>query len=299
MQQTADFGSSPAAFAGRSNVRPVMVGVGIVWLVLTLGFSTQASWITWMWPWADAEMTYVFIASITAAVGVPMLWIALIDEPAAVAGLSIDGAMIGLAISLSLIVFWLGDRAFSAAYWIGPAISVVVMLAIFRRFHPMRLRDDRPMPRLLRAAFVVYLSLLWPVSAMLFLRVDNIFPWDLLPRTSTMIGAMFFGATASFAYALYRNSWVMAGGAQIGFLAYNVVLVIPYLRMIPRIGDDAAGAPVYGSYAAPGTSSDLNGISLTIYLATISVSTIVAIYYFFVRRDTSVWPHLRASAGRD
>jgi len=127
-----------------------------------------------------------------------------------------------------------------------------MMVTLFRRYHPVPLRDAQPMTGLLKMLFVIFIGLLWLVATMLFLRVGNVFPWDLVPRTSSLVGAMFFGASAPFAYALYRNSWVMAGGAILGFLAYDVGLVIPYVKMIGRLGDDGGGgSPVYGSFAAP------------------------------------------------
>jgi len=75
----------------------------------------------------------------------------------------------------------------------------------------------------------VFIVALLIVSGLLIARVPDILPWALTPELSTLIGCMFLGAAAYFAYGVAAPRWENAGGQLAGFLAYGVVLILPFL----------------------------------------------------------------------
>ena len=81
---------------------------------------------------------------------------------------------------------------------------------------------------------------------------------------------MFLGAADYFAYGLLRPSWLNTAGQLIGFLAYDIVLIVPFLIRLPTIPPE-------------------NRIGLTIYTGVVIYSGLVAIYYLFLNKPTRLW----------
>jgi hypothetical protein len=108
------------------------------------------------------------------------------------------------------------------------------------------------------------------VSTRLIFKVPNTIPWKITPELSVVIGGMFLGAAAYFVYALLRPSWVNSAGQLVGFLAYDVVLIVPFLTRLPS--------------AAPEVR-----LGLTIYTAVVTLSGLLAIYYLFIHKPTRLF----------
>jgi hypothetical protein len=53
----------------------------------------QWSWATGLWPWPDSPLSYRFVASILAAIALPVLWIAITRETAALRAGALDFAL--------------------------------------------------------------------------------------------------------------------------------------------------------------------------------------------------------------
>ena len=88
---------------------------------------------------------------------------------------------------------------------------------------------------------------------------------------------MFLGAALYFIYALIRPSWLNAAGQLAGFLAYDAVLIVPFLTRLPTVSPE-------------------NQVGLTIYTGVVIYSGLLAIYYLFIHPPTRLWA--RASASR-
>jgi hypothetical protein len=69
---------------GERGIRAGLCLAGIVVLVLALGFFQSASRATDPWPWPDTPLSFIFIASILAAIALPALWIGVTGELAAI-----------------------------------------------------------------------------------------------------------------------------------------------------------------------------------------------------------------------
>lgn len=281
------------SFASNSSrYRPVIALTALGWALVAFGLYFEAGWATWVWPWTDARMTYIFLASIAAAVAAPLAWIVIVDEPAALAGMAIDGMVIGSAMVAVLVGVGLTDNDRSMfVYALGMAAAVLASWYLFRTFQPWPVRDPSPQPRFLSWFFAVLVAVLIPVGFTLMVQTGGMFPWDLPGRTSSMIGGVFIGAASWFVYGLWRRTWVHTGGQLAGFLAYGLVLGIPYWRtMFDRESMSASGG--YQSFpgqVVSGPAYDINETSLSFYTATITIASLVCAWYLFVNRTTRIY----------
>src|SRR5579885_2273068 len=96
------------------------------------------------------------------------------------------------------------------------------------------------------------------------------FPWSLRPETSVIIGWAFLGAACYFIYGLLYPRWDNAGGQLLGFLGYDLILIIPFLRHFADVPSDHAP-------------------SLIVYVIAIVYSGALAVYYLFINRSTRHW----------
>ena len=86
-------------------LRIVLTIVGMLSLILAVGFCSQLPWVVWLWPWADTFSPYLFLGSIAAATAASLLWIGLSGELRSAAGgaLHLTVFYAGLASSLFLL----------------------------------------------------------------------------------------------------------------------------------------------------------------------------------------------------
>ncbi|MCL4254750.1 MAG: hypothetical protein KJ043_13370, partial [Anaerolineae bacterium] len=108
------------------------------------------------------------------------------------------------------------------------------------------------------------------VGGLLIFKTSNILPWVVTLEFGVLAGWFFLGAAAYFTYALIRPSWHNSAGQLIGFLTYDVVLIIPFLQRLPNL------APEFR-------------LSMVIYLVVIIYSGWLSIYYLFINADTRLW----------
>src|SRR4051794_7938218 len=148
------------------------VPASLLTLILTGGFYAQLPWATTLWPWPVSPLSYVFIASILAAIAIPLLWIALASEPAAIRAGALDltvmyGGMLAYVLTLLgdpgqprlwpyAVVFALGCAGSAGAYlstrraaWIRRADHADARARLLRsvRRDPRGSRDRAPLPR--------------------------------------------------------------------------------------------------------------------------------------------------------
>jgi hypothetical protein len=225
-----------------------------------------------LWPFpGTTPLTFIFVASIFAASAAATLWVAATKHYGALAGIGLD--YVTILVPASILSFQLGGSAGNpkmTAYAFACVIGALFGLGLF--LWSMRFPLDRtlPMPRPVRWSFVVALALLLLVGGRLVFKVPNSIPWTITPDLSVIMGAMFLGAAVYFAYGLLRPSWLNAAGQMAGFLAYDVVLIVPFLQRLPR------------------TSAE-HLIGLIIYTGVVAVSGLIAIFYLFIHKPTRLW----------
>jgi hypothetical protein len=114
--------------------------------------------------------------------------------------------------------------------------------------------------------FVV--SLLVAGGALIF-RLP-IFPWAVKPDSSVLFGSIFVGDAFYFLYGLLHPRWHNALGQLLSFLAYDLVLIAPFLQL-------------FGSVKPQFT------VSLAVYVAVLLYSGALAVYYLFLNPATRNW----------
>lgn len=263
---------------------------GLLGVALCVGLYRQAGYATRIWPWPDDRLTYVYLASLAAAIAAPSLWVAWSGELATLTPVALDSLVVnvGVAIYLTIRAATTDDRSplTFAAGSIALAVGSGLVFRWVRRIPP---RDGRATPRSIRRIMAGLGLLVGVISVGLLGRVDGLFPWDLRPETSTMFGIVYLGVAVYFAYAALHPAWPMTTGQLLGFMAYTVVLVKPYLDLLrDRLADDPSATPLYGSYAVTSGGDGPNMLSLSVFLTVLTFGTALGVWTLIVRRETRI-----------
>ncbi|MFW6096422.1 MAG: hypothetical protein ACOC9Z_00010 [Chloroflexota bacterium] len=252
-------------------IRALFVAGGMVFLLLTAGFFLQMGWATALWPWPVGRLSYIFISSITAAIAAPMIWIGLTREFGAARGGAVNLSITATGAAVYLFILYRREgeiqlllSALASAFFL--AVNVGIFLWSIR--HPIR--DRRAMPGLVRASFGLFTVVLLLVAGLLVLQAPVVFPWPLQPESSVIFGFIFLGAASYFAIALPSPWWHSARGQLIGFLAYDLILIGPFLAHF-------------------GTVEPAHRLSLILYVAVLAYSGALAVYYLFLNEETRPW----------
>jgi hypothetical protein len=252
-------------------IRLVILFWGIVGIALSIGFFWQLPWATQLWPWPDSPLSYVWLASICAAIAAPIIWIALSGELGATVGGSLNLLVTAIGATAAFVFLYpSGAQPSPTSLVIFFGVSIPIFAGVTWWASHYSIRDSRPMPRPIFISFIVFVLLLILTALGLLLRTPTIFPWVLLPDTSVLFGWFFAGAACYFAYGLARPSWHNACGQLLGFLAYDLILIVPFIRHFATV-----------------TSDHL--LSLSIYVAVLVYSGALAIYYLFLNKTTALW----------
>jgi hypothetical protein len=253
-------------------VRYVLLIICAVQFFLAVAFFLQWPFATGLWPFpGTTPLTFIFIASIFAAAAASTLWAAGTQNYGALAGIGLDYLII-LA-PVAVYSMQLGASTGNSQFTVyGIACVFGALFGLWLLLWSIRIPIDTsiPMPRLVRWSFVVFIVALLIVSVQLILQVPNVLPWVITPELSVVIGWMFLGAAGYFVYALLRPSWNNSAGQLAGFLAYDVVLIVPFLQRLPTV------APQFQT-------------GLIIYTAVVIYSGLLAFYYLFINKTTRVW----------
>ena len=269
--------------SSRSLIQTFTLVAAALYFAAAIAFFFGFAPVTSTWPWPEPAMSYIFLASIVMAVVAPLVWIGITAEFAALAPLSLNvlvvhgGAFVFLATRIAS-----GERHLAVATVIV-LLQAIAALLLLRWSRRIPIRDPRPTPSIVRWAFVAFTAALLIVGTALVLQRPQIFPWNLAPATSTIFGLLFFGASTYFAYGVARPQWTFSAGQLWGFLAYDVVLFIPYARML------LAGPGALDEYGYGGAGNAVNMPSLVVYLSVLAASALLALYVFAVDRRTRIF----------
>jgi hypothetical protein len=124
------------------------------------------------------------------------------------------------------------------------------------------------MPSVVRFSFAAFAVILVGAGAALIFHAE-IFPWPLTSEASVMFGFVYLGAAVYFIGGFLEPRWGNAAGQLAGFLAYDVILLAPFLA---RFGEASGG--------------ELR--SLLVYLAFLLYSGGLAIHYLFLAEPTRI-----------
>lgn len=225
-----------------------------------------------LWPFPNTTpLTFIFVASIFAAAAASTLWATTTQNYGALVGIGLDYVMILLPVSI--LSFQLGAGSGDprmTGYGVACAVGALFGLGLVLWSRRIPIDRTRPMPRFVRVSFGVFVVALLVVSGRLLLKTPNTIPWAITPELSVVIGAMFLGAALYFIYALVQPSWNNAAGQLAGFLAYDAVLIVPFLTRLPTVSPE-------------------NQVGLIIYTGVVVYSGLLALYYLFIHQPTRMW----------
>lgn len=241
--------------------------IGIVMLLLAVGFSFQTAIATALWPWPDSRLSYLFIGSIFGAASAAALWIGWTREPGALPAGALNVFVIALCFSLFFFQQAAGQsRSNLIAYGFVSILITVGSGIAFLWSRGLPLHDLRPTPLPVRISFGIFITALVFSGISLILRLP-IFPWALNPDSSVLFGYIFIGDAFYFLHGLLVPRWHNARGQLLSFLAYDLMLIGPFL----------------GLFATVERAFRLN---LIVYVLVLLYSGALATYYLFVNEQT-------------
>lgn len=252
-------------------MRYVLFFICAVQFFFAIAFFFQWPFATNLWPFeGTTPLTFIFISSIFAAAAASTLWATASQNYGALAGIGLDYILILLPVSIFAFQLGANGNSQMTTYGIFFLLGALFGVGLFAWSVRFPLDDSIPTPRPVWWSFVIFIIALLIVSIRLILKVPNVIPWTLTPELSVVVGWMFFGAAVYFAYGLLRPLWVNAAGQLAGFLAYDLVLIVPFLTRLPTVADE-------------------HRLGLTIYTAVVIFSGLLAIYYLFIHKPTRLW----------
>ncbi len=239
---------------------------GLVILALAFGFIFRLPLALRLWPWEDGRYSYLFVGSILAAASAAALWIGWTGELAVLPAGSLN--IFVIALSTSIYFFNLVSQGRSGMLIFGIASIVMALMgaAAFLWSRRLPLSDPRPTPGLVRVSFGIFIVSLFLAAGALILHLP-VFPWDLNPDTSIVFGCIFLGDAFYFIYGLFRPRWGNAFGQLLSFLAYDLVLIIPFVLLFDTVKPD-------------------HRINLIVYTAVLIYSGGLAAYYLLFNPQT-------------
>lgn len=249
-----------------NSLRITGFSLGLLLIALTAGFVFQISPVTSLWPWPDGRLSYIFVGSILAAVTAALIWISWSGEWGALPAGALNVAFIALTWAIYFLQSSLsGQQPSLLFYSIFFFLSGLLSGATFLWSRKFGFKQDSPTPRLVLISFGIFTVALLLAGFALIFRVPTIFPWPLQPESSTLFGLIFLGDALYFFYGLLVRRWHNAFGQLLSFLAYDLVLIGPFLGLFATVKPEHLP-------------------SLIVYLVVLTYSGLLAIYYLFLNR---------------
>ena len=247
-------------------LRGLTIVGGLVIFIFAFGYIFQLPFAVTTWPWEDGRYSFLFVGSILAAISAAALWVGWTGEFGALPAGALNIFVIAITTSIYFFKLVSQGRSDLTLYGLLSALSAVVsLIAIFWSLR-IPLKDSRPMPKLVRTSFWIFIASLFLTGGALILQVP-IFPWALNPDTSVIFGCIFLGDAFYFLYGMFSPQWHNALGQLLSFLAYDLVLVIPFIGLLNTVKPERY-------------------VNLVVYLAVLLYSAGLAIYYLFINTQT-------------
>jgi len=250
-------------------MRTFLVLVTTGQLVLAAAFFLHWPLVVNNWPLdGTTPLTFILFAAFFVAAAASTLWPIFSGNLGALAGVGLD-YMVILG-PMAIYTLWLGARGEQGFLIFGAicAAGALFGLWLFLQTRRLPLDTTTSMPVLVKASFAVFVVALVYTSIRLFMQMPTI-PWPVTPELSVIIGCLFLGAATYFVYGLLRPSWANAAGQLAGFLAYDLVLIIPIIRLWTTV------APEFQ-------------VRLLVYTIVVVYSGLLAFFYLFINKETRI-----------
>ena len=286
-------GSDRVTNRQRTLVRAFCIAVAVSQAIGGFGLFRQLDWAINGWPLPDVRMTYIFLASIAAAIGAPCAWVAWRREFRALRPMGFE-LMLGLP-AVGAYLLWLAvgrDSRGLLLLGLAALAFAVIWAGLYWWSKHVPMVDTRSLPGLFRVGLAGLCAILVVLGIALTFRVGNVFPWEISPEISTVIGLIFLSAALLFGWIVAHPAWAFGEMALTSFLAYAAVLAGPYLDLWRNRNDLATVASYYGDpgYAVRASDNGVNERSLLVYLLVLAFGAALAIGIY-------AWGRFRHDAG--
>jgi hypothetical protein len=248
------------------SIRVLTFFSGLIILGFAIGFTFRLPFATAIWPWEDGRYSYLFIGSILAAVSAAALWVGWTGEFGALPAGALNVFVI--AVTTAIYFFYLTSQG-RTELTLHAALAVFAAAASLAAFFwslKIPLKDTRPMPKPVKVSFWIFIAALFAAGGALILKAP-VFPWALNPDSSVIFGCIFLGDAFYFLYGMFRPHWHNALGQLLSFLAYDLVLIVPFLGLLNTVEPDRM-------------------LNLVVYTAVLVYSGGLAVYYLFIDPQT-------------
>jgi len=255
----------------KRTLNSALIGGGLVLLVLAAGYFFQMPWALSTWFWPDGRLSYIFVASIQVAIAAAMIWIGLSYEYGSLAAGALN--LLVMMAGIAAFLFPLAsqqNQPYLLVYAVGCGLFAVFNLWLFLWSRRLPVAETQPTPGLVSISYAIFAAVLILVGGALVLKTPNVFPWPLKPETSVVFGWIFIGDAFYFLHAFLRRTWQSARAQLWSFLAYDLVLIGPFLAHLAVVKPELL-------------------TSLLVYMAVLVYSGGLAIYYLFINRSTRAW----------
>ena len=244
--------------------------VGVLLLTGTFGLVFQRPWAVHLWPWPDSRLSYLFLGAILAAVAAAVVWISWLGDWGALPAGALNVLVImGTWAAYSLQRALSDHRSSLLYYGLVGVVLALASAAVFLWSRRLPLQDTRSTPRFVLVSFGLFTAVLILAGGALVFRAP-IFPWPLSADSSVLFGGIFLGDACYFLYGLLVPRWHNAYGQLLSFLAYDVILIGPFLVLFSSVHPERR-------------------LSLSLYVAVLLYSGLLAIYYLLVNTKTRGW----------
>ena len=251
-------------------LRFALVIAALALLRFAAGFIFREPWATDTWPFPYAGgISHQFIASIMAAGAASLLYCALAPDPRALFGAGIDAAVINAPIAYLTLT---SGQTSSRLFGLGAAATAIAGLGVALWSRRYAWRDSRPTPTPVRIAFGVFVLALWVFGGAMAAGggwSTRILPWEVPPEVARIYGWAFLGASTYFLYSLLVPVWSNAAGQLLAFLAYDLVLIPPFIAHFRHVTPDRLPNHI-------------------VYCAAVGTSAVLAVVYCFILPRTRV-----------
>lgn len=254
------------------SMRVLLIFTSSFLLIYSAGLFLQHPWATRVWLWPQAPpLSNIFMSSVAAAIALPVLWAGLSGKFGTLRAGALDLLVTytGFAFYLIPAASRLQQPQLRVYGWLF-GLSIPALLGVYLYSRRFPLSDGRPVPALVRWTFLGLSAWLIPVGFGLVREWPYVFPWPLAPDMSVVYGWVFLGAAVYMLHGFFWPSWDNACGQLLGYLIYDLVLLVPYRKLVPTVKPE-------------------HQLSLTIYLTVIIYTGLLASYYLFLHPATRLW----------
>jgi hypothetical protein len=250
-----------------------LVAAAVANAVLAAAFIAQADWAADLWPFDTSRLTNIFIGSILAAIAAPIGWIVATREYGAIRATALFPVLVLGSLAVYLLIEDGTEHLLEAVVL---ALVATFGVVVMRVANTVPLRDDRRAPALLRVSYAAFAALLILAGGLLVAGVDNVLPWPVEPDTGVAAGLIFLGAASSYIYGILRPMWSFVAAPLLGFLVYDLVLIVPLMDHFSAVLDEQR-------------------TSLVIYLAVLVYSGLLAAWFLLVSPRTRLFGRREAT----